>query len=585
MVAMLEYLGEDVVDGTFRRATARADGDDPVQPVVAWCGRFERDRGAEIVLRRVNEFTGIKFLHHRFRAMAHPAIGHADGGAIVGFQHDPHIQRGRVIWPANDPVRAAGQNFASQFCALEPAAGHEANAAIAVRSGADRLHAGDRQGEGHEMGGADLGHWSSPWDVGAFVPGLGNRGNREVAELLPSRKLLSFCSPVLDKTASANGRVDVPNTGAQDIGNIVRARVPLRLGLAGGGTDLSPYCDHFGGAVLNLTIDRYAYAIIEPSCDKLVHFIAPDMNVTETWIPDLAAIQCSNLPLHAGVMMRMVRDFGDGPVPAIRVTSFVDAPPGSGLGSSSALVVALGQGSISRAVCGTTGSIRRRPPCLRDRADQSGIGGRPAGSICGHVRWGKFHRVPRQRPGDRQSFASAACRAEQELEMSLITCFSGDHQAVRMKSLPNNSDAWPPLPIRRSRSLHRIETSQCNPKMKQALLRGQIRRMAVLLNHSWEAKKRTAEGISTDRMEQLYQRAFAEGAIGGKVSGAGGGGFMMFIVPPERRIAVIRGLNELGGSASGVHFTTSGAGVLVGLNAGSESPQLWSELTTRRQSR
>ncbi|MSP00702.1 MAG: hypothetical protein EXR07_06585, partial [Acetobacteraceae bacterium] len=96
-------------------------------------------------------------------------------------------------------------------------------------------------------------------------------------------------------------------------------------------------------------------------------------------------------------------------------------------------------------------------------------------------------------------------------------------------------------------------------EMKQALLRGEIPRMAELLNHSWEAKKRTAGGISTNTIEQLYLRAFDEGAIGGKVSGAGGGGFMMFIVPPERRIAVIRGLNELGGTASGVHLTHTGA--------------------------
>src|ERR1051326_8839064 len=96
----------------------------------------------------------------------------------------------------------------------------------------------------------------------------------------------------------------------------VRGRVPLRLGLAGGGTDLSPYCDEFGGAVLNLTIDRYAYATIEPSPDGCVHFVAPDLNVTEKWAADLAAIQQSGLVLHAGVMTRMLRDFGGGQVPA-----------------------------------------------------------------------------------------------------------------------------------------------------------------------------------------------------------------------------------------------------------------------------
>src|ERR1700675_3172628 len=99
--------------------------------------------------------------------------------------------------------------------------------------------------------------------------------------------------------------VGSPPGGSPAPGTTVRARVPLRLGLAGGGTDLSPYCDEFGGAVLNLTIDRYAYATIEPSPDGLVHFIAPDLNVTESLAADMAAIQSSKLPLHAGVMTRM----------------------------------------------------------------------------------------------------------------------------------------------------------------------------------------------------------------------------------------------------------------------------------------
>ena len=121
----------------------------------------------------------------------------------------------------------------------------------------------------------------------------------------------------------------------------IRARVPLRLGLAGGGTDLSPYCDEHGGAVLNTTIDRYAYAFIEPVEDGRVHFVAPDLEAEESFAPDPDAIQGARLRLHAGVTLRMAREFGGGAVMPMRITSFVDAPAGSGLGSSSALVVAL----------------------------------------------------------------------------------------------------------------------------------------------------------------------------------------------------------------------------------------------------
>ena len=337
-------------------------------------------------------------------------------------------------------------------------------------------------------------------------------------------------------------------------GTTIRARVPLRLGLAGGGTDLSPYCDDHGGAVLNTTIDRYAYAIIEPSEDGCVHFIAPDIVLEETFPADLASIRSSLLPLHAGVAARMLTMFNHCKVPPIRVTSFVDAPPGSGLGSSSALVVALVE--AFRALLGAPlGPYDVAHLAFEiERIDLGMAGGRQDqyAATFGGVNFIEFHAADRVIVNPLRVPVGVL----NELETSLIVCFSGvtrrSDQIIAEQQRNMTKPANPAID-----SLHELKSDAI--EMKEALLRGQIPRMARLLNKSWEAKKRTAGGITTDAIEALYARAFRDGAIGGKVSCAGGGGFMMFIVPPERRIAVIKGLNELGGTASGVHLTGTGA--------------------------
>jgi D-glycero-alpha-D-manno-heptose-7-phosphate kinase len=125
-----------------------------------------------------------------------------------------------------------------------------------------------------------------------------------------------------------------------DLNTTIRARAPLRLGLAGGGTDLSPYCDEFGGAVLNTTIDHFAYAFISPRDDARVVFRAKDLGREETFEAAPQLPQASLL-LHRGVYERTVHDHNAGGAISAIITTTVDAPMGSGLGSSSALVVAL----------------------------------------------------------------------------------------------------------------------------------------------------------------------------------------------------------------------------------------------------
>src|SRR5581483_1694880 len=132
-----------------------------------------------------------------------------------------------------------------------------------------------------------------------------------------------------------------PETALRNGAGSIRARAPLRLGLAGGGTDLSPYCDDHGGAILNATIGRYAYAHLSFRDDHRLCFSAHDVN-QEYIVPLAAELPVdTGLVLHRAVHNRMVREFLRGRIHAITVTSTVDAPAGSGLGASSALVVAL----------------------------------------------------------------------------------------------------------------------------------------------------------------------------------------------------------------------------------------------------
>jgi D-glycero-alpha-D-manno-heptose-7-phosphate kinase len=334
----------------------------------------------------------------------------------------------------------------------------------------------------------------------------------------------------------------------------IRSRVPLRLGLAGGGTDLSPYSEIYGGAVLNCTIDRYAYAFISPRIDHKIAFRARDLLTDELHDVAPAVAPTSGLLLHRGVYNRMIREFCGGEPLAVTVSTTVDAPPGSGLGSSSALVVALVEAfrayldlPLSRYdVAHLAHEIERKDLGLAGgKQDQYA-------AAFGGVNFIEFL------PDGRTIVNPLRLNQDvlNEFEASLVVCFTGvsrqSDKIIREQTLGLKQSSEESL-----KALHQLKADAV--AMKRTMLAGDMRSMATILARSWIAKKQTAGAVTTALIDELYELAVASGALGGKVSGAGGGGFMMFIVSPDDRMQVIHALNARGVAASPVHLTSQGS--------------------------
>jgi len=334
----------------------------------------------------------------------------------------------------------------------------------------------------------------------------------------------------------------------------VRARAPLRLGLAGGGTDLSPYCDQFGGAVLNATIDRFAFAHIAPSPDGSIAFRARDIGAEERFerLDDIGLD--SGLILHRAVYRHVVETWLGGVAPPLTVSTTIDAPAGSGLGSSSALAVALIE-AFRVALDLPLGPYDIARLAFQIERVKLGLaGGRQDqyAAAFGGVNYIEFL------PDDRVVVNPLRVpRAYlNELESSLVICFTGQSRASDT-IIRRQIEGLTTMNAETLAGMHALKADAL--AMKEAMLRGEVRTVAEILMRSWTAKKRTASGIATEVVDRLFEFGLANGAWGGKVSGAGGGGFLMFCTDPENRYRLISALNDAGGRASSVKFTFDGA--------------------------
>jgi len=334
---------------------------------------------------------------------------------------------------------------------------------------------------------------------------------------------------------------------------IIRSKAPLRLGLAGGGSDVSPYSDIYGGLVLNATINLYAYCTIEECDDGQIHIDSYDAACNQSFPLSEELPIDGRADLVKGVYNRVVKDFGMQPR-SFRITTWNDAPAGSGLGTSSTMVVCILKAFVEWLSLPLGDYEIARLAFEIERRDLGLSGGKQDQYAAA---FGGFNFIEFL-TDDRVIVNPLKVKRwiTDELESSLLLYFTGKSRSSariideqRRNTSSGNAEAI--------EAMHKIKQSALD--MKAAVLKGDMKEFARIIGSSWENKKKMAAGITNDNIQHAFDVAMAAGASAGKVSGAGGGGFIMFFVDPARKKSVEEALKGLDGFVLPFLFTDGGA--------------------------
>jgi D-glycero-alpha-D-manno-heptose-7-phosphate kinase len=334
---------------------------------------------------------------------------------------------------------------------------------------------------------------------------------------------------------------------------IYRSKAPLRLGLGGGGSDVYPYSDIYGGAVLNATIDQYAHCTIEETTTDSIAIHAADLNIIKEYPTGLILPDDERLNLHNGIYNHMVRRFGIKKPFSFRLTTYCDVPPGSGLGSSSTLVVAILK-AFTECLNLSLGDYDLAHLAYNiERIDLGLAGGKQDqyAATFGGFNFIEFYREDR--------VIVNPLRIKQwiidELEASTVLFYTGASRSSD-KIIREQQKNTQTGKVEQIEATHRIKDNSY--VMKELLFKGDIVKFGKTIGEEWENKKKMASTISNRHIDKIYRTAMEAGAYGGKVSGAGGGGFMFFITDPNKRFDLIRSLEEFRGEIVNFHFCEHG---------------------------
>jgi D-glycero-alpha-D-manno-heptose-7-phosphate kinase len=325
---------------------------------------------------------------------------------------------------------------------------------------------------------------------------------------------------------------------------ILRSKAPLRISFAGGGTDVSPYPEEKGGAVLNCTIDKFAYATLEtvPDGAGATSIESLDYNVTVNYQKASDLIYNGELDLVKATV-KVFRPKGpDGQgTDSVRLFLHSDAPAGTGLGGSSTMCVAL-VGAFQRYLREPWTSYEVAELAYRIEREELGMQGGRQDQYA--AAFGGFNFMEFTRDRTIVNPLKINPDVQNELAYRLLLCYTGQsHYSndIIVQQTRNYTE-------RRGDTVEALDqTKRLAVDMKNELLRGNLDEMGRLLDEGWKFKKQFTAGISNERIDALYARAREAGALGGKLLGAGGGGYILLFCDFARKAKVARAVQDAGG--------------------------------------
>lgn len=326
----------------------------------------------------------------------------------------------------------------------------------------------------------------------------------------------------------------------------------MRIGLAGGGTDVSPYSDLYGGAILNATISLYAWANIEPTNDGKIVLEAADIN-QRLEFDSIEELEIDgNLDLLKGVYNRIVKQYTKKPL-SFKLTTYVESPFGTGLGTSSTVTVAI-LGAFAEWLNIPLGEYDMAQLAYEiERVDLGMAGGKQDqyAATFGGFNFMEFYADdkvivnPLRIKQDRLS----------ELESTILLYYTGTSR-LSSKIIEGQSSNFEAKKNKSVEAAHKLKEQAY--LMKEALLTGKLDEIGHLLDFGWTFKKQTAGGVTNPQIDEIYEAARSNGITGGKISGAGGGGYMMFYAPGTERYRAMNALRKFGGELRRFNFEQDG---------------------------